>query len=67
MIAEIFGLTRREAEVAARMVRSADDLKTIASELGMAYETARTHARSLMAKIGVGNRIELIMELSRYR
>ena len=67
MIAEIFGLTRREAEVAARMVRSADDLKTIAGELGMAYETARTHARSLMAKIGVGNRIELIMELSRYR
>ncbi len=67
MVASIFGLTPREAQVALRLAQATGDLKAIAADLGMGYETARSHSRAAMAKMGVGNRIELIRQLAQYR
>lgn len=67
MVASIFGLTPREAQVALRLAEATGDLKAIAADLGVGYETARSHSRAAMAKMGVGNRIELIRQLAQYR
>lgn len=65
MLRTMFGLTRRQAQIAAMLASSHDDLPTIASGLGISYETARTHLRAAMHKCGVGSQIELVRVLAR--
>ena len=52
---ERFGLTPREAEVAALLVRRRTN-REIARELGISPHTARHHVESVLAKLGVHSR-----------
>ncbi len=63
----IFGLTRREAEVASLLAGRYSDLPSIAHALGMGYETARSHLRAVYSKCRVSNQVELVRLLARYR
>ena len=51
LFAESFGLTPREAEMLAAIAH-AQTLREAASELGIAYETARAHVKNICAKTG---------------
>jgi hypothetical protein len=55
-------LTQREADVAALLLEGHND-RQIAAGLGMAYETVRTHGRSLRRKFGVTHRSQLVLRL----
>jgi len=55
-------LTQREADVAALLLEGHND-RQIAAGLGMAYETVRTHGRSLRRKFGVSHRSQLVLRL----
>jgi DNA-binding CsgD family transcriptional regulator len=61
---ETFGLTRMESILATRLIGS--DLRTAATESGMAYETARTHLKSMFARMNIGSQGELTGLLSRF-
>lgn len=61
----MFGLTRRQAQIAAMLGSSHDDLPAIAAGLGVSYETARTHLRAAMEKCAVHSQIELVRLLAR--
>jgi DNA-binding NarL/FixJ family response regulator len=50
-------LTRREREVLVLVCRGADS-RTIAEELVISPETARTHVQNVLSKLGVHSRIE---------
>jgi two-component system, NarL family, nitrate/nitrite response regulator NarL len=50
-------LTKREREVLALLSRGADN-RSIAAELVISSETARTHIQNVLAKLGVHSRIE---------
>lgn len=52
------GLSEREEEVLALLV-GARTLASIADELGISYNTAKTHASRIFRKVGVGSRSEL--------
>ena len=67
MASHMFGLTPREAQVAIELVRSPGDLRAIAGDLGMGYETARSHARAILDKTNAGNRLGLIRLFAPYR
>jgi DNA-binding NarL/FixJ family response regulator len=51
------GLTRREREVLLLVCRGADS-RTIAEELVISPETARTHVQNVLSKLGVHSRLE---------
>lgn len=54
-LADRFGLTRRESEVASRLARGlANDL--IAAELGLSAHTVRHHTERVLAKLGARSR-----------
>ncbi len=53
----ISNLTRREREVLALVCRGADS-RTIAEELVISPETARTHVQNVLTKLGVHSRVE---------
>jgi len=61
----LFGLTQREAEIAALLTTTFNDLRSIAAHLGISHETARVHARSIFSKIGVSSQVELVRVLGR--
>ena len=63
----MFDLTAREAQMAVLMAETPDDLPAIAHRLNIAYETARTHSRNVLAKTGAANRIALVRLLADYR
>ena len=65
LLRAMFDLTRRQAQIAAMLASSHDDLPAIAAGLGISYETARTHLRAAMHKCGVGSQIELVRLLAR--
>ncbi|MGB7407014.1 MAG: helix-turn-helix transcriptional regulator [Pontixanthobacter sp.] len=67
MLRAMFDLTPREAQMASLLATCADELPAIAERLGIGYETARSHSRAVLAKIGVANRIELVRLLANYR
>lgn len=52
---EVFGLTRREAEVA-RLLAAGASNKTVARVLGMRPATVRTHADHIFKKLGIHSR-----------
>ncbi len=62
---EMFGLTPREADVAARFSGRLQNLREISEELGMSHETARVHLRNILAKCRVTNQLELVQLLAR--
>lgn len=62
-----FGLTPREAEIACLFADSFNDLRSISEWLGISHETARVHARSIFAKCGVANQVELVRVLAGLR
>jgi len=63
-VRETFGLTRTESQLAVRLIGS--DLRTAAAESGMAYETARSHLKSMFARMKVKSQSELMGLLSRF-
>jgi DNA-binding CsgD family transcriptional regulator len=61
---DLFGLTRTEAVLAARLSRG-ESLRDIASAMVISYETARTHLRRIFGKTGLNDQADLISFLSR--
>lgn len=61
----LFGLTRREAQIAALFASSFNDLRSVANQLAISHETARVHVRAIYFKIGVNNQVELVRALAR--
>lgn len=66
-LGDLFGLTAREAEIAALFTEGFSDLRSIAEHLGISHETVRVHARSIFAKVGVANQVELVRVLAGLR
>jgi DNA-binding CsgD family transcriptional regulator len=60
----LFGLTRREAALAAALSAGAT-VEQAADALKMTYETARTHLRRIFSKTGTSRQVELVMALAR--
>lgn len=60
----VFGLTAREAAVAAELVSDAGE-ETIAIRLGISPNTLRSHRKTIYAKLGVGSRAGLAALLCR--
>ncbi|MCH8490029.1 MAG: LuxR C-terminal-related transcriptional regulator [Oceanicaulis sp.] len=60
----LFGLTLREAEIAALLAAAFNDLRSVAAHLSMSHETARVHIRSIFSKVGVTNQVELVRALA---
>lgn len=52
-----FGLTRKEAEVL-RLFPTGLSYRAIADRLGVSRETVRTHARSILQKLGAKDKVE---------
>ena len=58
LIREAFGLTSAEARLASRLA-GGEDVRTVADQTGVSYETARTQLRAVFAKTGVSRQAEL--------
>lgn len=61
---ETFGLTKTESLLALHLVGS--NLRDAAADCGMAYETARSHIKSIFSRMKIGNQGELTGLLSRF-
>ena len=61
---EIFGLTAREASIAV-LVAQGTPLRAIAESQEMAYETVRSHLKSVFNKTDTGRQAELSALISR--
>lgn len=61
---DLFGLTRREAEIASLLAGEHGDLPSVSQHLGISHETARTHLRSALLKCGVASQVELVRVLA---
>lgn len=61
---ETFGLTRAESMLVVRLVGS--NLRAAAADCGMAYETARSHIKSVFARMKLSSQSELMGLLSRF-
>jgi len=64
LLGRLYGLTKREAAVADRLAQG-KTVEQLAEELGMRYETARTHLRRIFSKTGTSRQGELIAILAR--
>ena len=62
LLAQLYGLTPREREVAARVARGESD-KQIAAALGLSEHTVQAHVDNACARIGVRGRRELVARL----
>jgi DNA-binding CsgD family transcriptional regulator len=62
LAAALYGLSAVQAQIA-RGVVAGDDLPTLAGELGISINTARTHLRRLFDKVGVRNQTALVRVL----
>lgn len=54
-------LTHRESEVITAMLSGATTNKELASALGVAEATIRTHINNILAKCGAENRTKLVL------
>jgi two-component system, NarL family, nitrate/nitrite response regulator NarL len=59
-VREAFGLTAREREVVA-LACSAYSNKDLAGKLGISQNTAKRHFTNIFDKLGVSNRLELLI------
>ncbi len=64
ILADMFGLTRKEAEIAARLAEG-KSIQQLAGELGMRYETARTHMRRIFDKTSTSRQSGLVSLIAR--
>jgi len=64
VLADLFGLTPREAQVASGLVTGAD-LRDVAEGAGLTYESARTHLKSVLSKTDTHRQGELVALLNR--
>ena len=64
LLGRLYGLTKREAAVADKLAQG-KTVEQSAEELGMRYETARTHLRRIFNKTGTSRQGELISILAR--
>lgn len=62
----LFDLTRSESKIAALLIQGAD-LKAISDDLGIRYETARAHLKSILRKTETERQAELCLLLTRIR
>jgi DNA-binding CsgD family transcriptional regulator len=59
IVEQAFGLSAREQQVTARLTRGLSTA-AIARELYLSEHTVRDHVKSILAKVGVANRSELV-------
>lgn len=64
LLIQLYGLTRKEAEIAARL-SEAKSVEQAADELAITYQTARTHLRRIFSKTGTSRQTELLILLAR--
>ncbi|MBX3594084.1 hypothetical protein [Sphingomonas sp.] len=64
MLSATFGLSEREARLAAECIRYAD-LSAAAAAIGMAHNTARNHLQSIFRKCGVHSQAEAVQLFGR--
>jgi len=64
VLIQMYMLTRKEAELAIKLLE-AKSLEQAADELGVAYETARTHLRRIFSKTGTSRQTELVLLMAR--
>jgi len=63
LLAELYGLTRAERQIAALLTREGS--VTVAAKVrGVSPSTARTHLRSLLRKTGARRQVDLVQRLS---
>jgi DNA-binding CsgD family transcriptional regulator len=64
VLRRVFGLTRREAMLAS-VLSTGKPIDEAADEIGMAYETARSHLRHIFDKTQTSRQTELMTVLAR--
>lgn len=58
----IYGLTRAEARLTSGLV-AGDELKALATEYGVSYNTVRSQLRSILGKLGIQRQSELVAKV----
>ena len=66
VLMDSFGLTGTEASVA-DMLRDGRSLRQISTEIGISYETGRTHLRNIFSKLDVHDQADLVAFLVQLR
>jgi DNA-binding CsgD family transcriptional regulator len=64
LLIQLYGLTRKEAEIAVSL-SEAKSIEQSAGQLGITYQTARTHLRHIFSKTGTSRQTELLLLLAR--
>jgi DNA-binding CsgD family transcriptional regulator len=64
LLIQLFGLTRKEADMSVKL-SEAKSIEQAAEEMGITYETARTHLRRIFSKTGTSRQTELLLLLAR--
>jgi DNA-binding CsgD family transcriptional regulator len=64
LIRKLYGLTAKEAELVTKLASGVSP-NDAAQELGMRYETARTHLKHIYSKMGVSRQSELVALVGR--
>jgi DNA-binding CsgD family transcriptional regulator len=62
VLAKLYGLTRREADLAVQLSAGLE-LRAAATAAGMSYNTARSHIRLLFRKTGAKSQLQLVSVL----
>lgn len=64
LLVQLFGLTPKEADMTSKL-SEAKSVEQAAEEMGITYQTARTHLRRIFSKTGVSRQTELVLMLAR--
>ena len=64
LLIQLYGLTPKEAEMASRLAE-AKSVEQAADEMGITYQTARTHLRRIFSKTGTSRQTELLLLVAR--
>jgi DNA-binding CsgD family transcriptional regulator len=63
LIAHDFGITAREAEIAA-LLATGYDIQTVARRLAISIHTTRTHMKSIFSKTGIHSQADLVRRIA---